>query len=85
MTPPNKSALRCGETLTIEQKMKTMKRVSISSVVLLAAGCGVFGAERTDQKPKYENDAGWSWHLTPTAFTQGSVSSRGVVMRREKK
>src|SRR2546425_7521924 len=61
--------------------MKSINPVSISSVMLLAAGCGVFAAEAADQKPKYEHDAGWSWHLPPAAFSPGSVSSRGVVMR----
>src|SRR6059036_3052217 len=61
--------------------MKTMKPVWISSVVLLAAGCGVLGAEQAQQKLKFDNEAGWSWHINPVAFSQDSLSSRGVVMR----
>jgi len=58
-----------------------MKPVWIISVVLLVAGCGVFGAEQADQKQKFHNDAGWSWHINPAAFSQGSIATRGVVMR----
>src|SRR5688500_5676560 len=61
--------------------MKTMKRLLIGSVALLAVGCGVLGAEQAEQRLDFDNDAGWSWQIHPAAFSQGTMASQGVVMR----
>src|SRR5687767_1988358 len=62
--------------------MKMMQQVWIGSLVLLAADGGIFAAEPTEQKLKlFDNEAGWTWHINPGAFSQGSMASQGVVMR----
>ena len=61
--------------------MKTEMRVLIQWAILQAAVCGTLGAEPPEQKPNFENDIGWSWHVKPRPFRlHGLFAMNNVVV-----
>jgi len=58
-----------------------MKQVWVGALVLLTAGHGVLDAQEKEQRPKFENEVGWTWHLKPQPAGWESMSGDGLSMR----
>src|SRR5437867_2916680 len=61
--------------------MKTMRRAVVGCAVLLSAACRLVGAQPAEQQPKFENEAGWVWHMRPQPASWESISGEGLAMR----
>jgi thiol-disulfide isomerase/thioredoxin len=59
-----------------------LKRLLIGCIILQATCCWLFSIERMEQNLKFENEAGWTWHINPAPFAPGDTTvTAGMVMR----
>jgi thiol-disulfide isomerase/thioredoxin len=65
-----------------KQNMKTIKLVSGTLVLVLAAGHAIIAAEKQEQKPEFKTEPGWVWQLEPRSFSWPANSSGGGMALR---
>jgi thiol-disulfide isomerase/thioredoxin len=64
-----------------ETSMKTLREIWIGAALLLTAGSAALGAGVKEEKPKFENESGWVWHMEPQPAGWHSMSGEGLSMR----